>query len=126
MTKEHGDGISIYELVYWIFMEALSEHKFAQSGKVVHLVPAVRSAIADRVSSVQKVPVHTSYLSFTHSLNQPSAFSPCFDTAVVWSSHLWPAPETMNQAIMISVEECGKEHFQKNGKPYYLIKGWYR
>ncbi len=35
-----------------------------------------------------------------------------------------PAPETMNQAIMISVEECGKEHFQKNGKPYYLIKGW--
>lgn len=41
MTKEHGDGISIYELVYWIFMEALSEykleHKFAQAGKVVHL-----------------------------------------------------------------------------------------
>ena len=37
MTKEHGDGISIYELVYWIFMEALPEHKFAQAGKVVHL-----------------------------------------------------------------------------------------
>ena len=35
-----------------------------------------------------------------------------------------PAPETMNQAIMISVEECGKEHFQKKEKPYYLIKGW--
>ena len=35
-----------------------------------------------------------------------------------------PAPETMNQAIMISVEECGKEHFQKKEKPDYLIKGW--
>ncbi len=34
-----------------------------------------------------------------------------------------PAPETMNQAIMISVEECGREH-TKERKPYYLIKGW--
>lgn len=41
MTKEHGDGISIYELVYWIFREALLEykleHKFLQAGKVLHL-----------------------------------------------------------------------------------------
>jgi len=42
-----------------------------------------------------------------------------------------PAPETMNQAIMITVEDCGREHFAKavtkNGqekKAYYLIKGW--
>lgn len=37
----------------------------------------------------------------------------------------------MNQAIMITVEDCGKENFAKavtrNGqkkKTYYLIKGW--
>ncbi|MDE7477660.1 MAG: glycosyltransferase [Lachnospiraceae bacterium] len=42
-----------------------------------------------------------------------------------------PAEATMNQAIMISVEDCGKEDFartvDKNGqekKAYYLIKGW--
>ena len=25
---------------------------------------------------------------------------------------------------MISVEECGRQHYQKEEKPYYLIKGW--
>lgn len=35
-----------------------------------------------------------------------------------------PALEKMNQAIMISVEECGRQHYQKEEKPYYLIKGW--
>ncbi len=42
-----------------------------------------------------------------------------------------PSVESMNQAIMITVEDCGKENFAKavtkNGqkkKTYYLIKGW--
>lgn len=35
-----------------------------------------------------------------------------------------PALEKMNQAIMISVEECGRQHYQKEEEPYYLIKGW--
>ena len=42
-----------------------------------------------------------------------------------------PALDSMNQAIMITVEDCGKENFAKavtkNGqkkKTYYLIKGW--
>lgn len=35
-----------------------------------------------------------------------------------------PALEKMNQAIMISVEECGRQHVQKEEIPYYLIKGW--
>lgn len=42
-----------------------------------------------------------------------------------------PPLERMNQAIMITVEDCGKENFAKavtrNGqkkKTYYLIKGW--
>ncbi|MDE5825778.1 MAG: glycosyltransferase, partial [Lachnospiraceae bacterium] len=42
-----------------------------------------------------------------------------------------PALENMNQAIMITVEDCGRENFAKavtkNGqkkKTYYLIKGW--
>lgn len=42
-----------------------------------------------------------------------------------------PPVDTMNQAIMITVEDCGRENFAKavtrNGrkkKTYYLIKGW--
>jgi len=33
-----------------------------------------------------------------------------------------PNPKKMNQAIMIVVEDCGRENFAK--KAYYLIKGW--
>lgn len=38
-----------------------------------------------------------------------------------------PDENKMNQAIMIAVEECGKEKYLKAGqqqKPYYLMKGW--
>ena len=42
-----------------------------------------------------------------------------------------PNPDSMNQAIMIVVEDCGKENFVKTAagkgkekKAYYLIKGW--
>ena len=35
-----------------------------------------------------------------------------------------PKVSAMNQAIMIVVEDCGKERFVKTTKPYYLIKGW--
>lgn len=35
-----------------------------------------------------------------------------------------PKTSSMNQAIMIVVEDCGKERFVKTTKPYYLIKGW--
>lgn len=38
-----------------------------------------------------------------------------------------PNMKHVNQAIMIVVEDCGKEKFQKagsKGKAYYLIKGW--
>lgn len=35
-----------------------------------------------------------------------------------------PRVSAMNQAIMIVVEECGKERFVQTPKPYYLIKGW--
>jgi len=42
-----------------------------------------------------------------------------------------PPVDTMNQAIMVTLEDCGKENFAKavtkNGhkkKTYYLIKGW--
>lgn len=36
-----------------------------------------------------------------------------------------PDQKHMNQAIMIVVEECGKEKFLKTGnKSYYLVKGW--
>lgn len=42
-----------------------------------------------------------------------------------------PDPGSMNQAIMVVVEDCGKEHFAKaltrggaQKKSYYIIKGW--
>lgn len=35
-----------------------------------------------------------------------------------------PKASSMNQAIMIVVEDCGKECFVRTTKPYYLIKGW--
>lgn len=50
---------------------------------------------------------------------------------IIAESKKLPALENMNQAIMISVEDCGRENFAKavtkNGqkkKAYYLIKGW--
>ncbi len=52
------------------------------------------------------------------------------DDMLVESKKL-PALENMNQAIMITLEDCGRENFAKavtkNGqkkKTYYLIKGW--
>ncbi|MDE7272135.1 MAG: glycosyltransferase family 2 protein [Lachnospiraceae bacterium] len=59
---------------------------------------------------------------------------PVFDVAderMIAESGKLPAPENMNQAILIVVEDCGKEEFSKavteNGhktKTYYLVKGW--
>jgi GT2 family glycosyltransferase len=54
-----------------------------------------------------------------------------FDASVIKEGKKLPPVKKMNQAIMIVVEDCGKENFAKavtrNGqseKEYYLIKGW--
>lgn len=61
MMREHGGCISIYELVYWIFMETLSEYKFLQTVKVVHLAKVLYTndclASADQLECAEQIKI---------------------------------------------------------------------
>lgn len=53
VVGEHGNDISIYELVYWIFEEALSEERCLQNIKIVHLAKVLYTN--DSLASVDRL-----------------------------------------------------------------------